>query len=178
MRTTTLAVTMFGLCLVAVAGAALAQPQAQPPVPATAAPAQTLPSVNVFASSAEVQALIANARKMHPAGQPNFNQRLLSLAPYATNLEHRTATGPASTHEKNAELFYVVEGAATLITGGTLIGEKRTNPANLSGTGIAGGESRPFAKGDVFIVPQNTPHQVKDPKDGEVILISLHIPRG
>ena len=174
MRAVVMTAKMFGLFLVAVAGAALAQPQTQPPVPATAAPAP----INVFASSAEVQALIANARKMHPVGQPNFNQRLLSLAPYAANLEHRTATGPASTHEKNAELFYVVEGAATLITGGTLIGEKRTNPTNLSGTGIAGGESRPIAKGDLFIVPQNTPHQVKDPKDGEVILISLHIPRG
>ena len=178
MRRTTTTAAIFGLFLATVAGTALAQPQGQPPVPTTAAPAQTLPSVNVFASSAEVQALIANARKMHPAGQPNFNQRLLSLAPYAANLEHRTTTGPASTHEKDAELFYVVEGAATLITGGTLVGEKRTNPTNLSGTGIVGGESRPIAKGDVFIVPQNTPHQVKDPKDGEVILISLHIPRG
>ena len=174
MRKTTTTAAIFGLCLVTLAGAALAQPQVQPPVPATAAPAP----INVFASSAEVQALIANARKMHPAGQPNFNQRLLSLAPYAANLEHRIATGPASTHEKNAELFYVVEGAAMLITGGTLIGEKRTNPTNLSGTGISGGESRAIAKGDLFIVPQNTAHQVMDPKGGEVILISLHIPRG
>ena len=174
MRKTTTTAAIFGLFLAAVAGTALAQPQVQAPVPTTV----TSVPINVFASSAEVQALIANARKMHPAGQPNFNQRLLSLAPYAANLEHRTTTGPASTHEKDAELFYVVEGAATLITGGTLVGEKRTNPTNLSGTGIVGGESRPIAKGDVFIVPQNTPHQVKDPKDGEVILISLHIPRG
>mgnify|MGYP000045780342 CR=1 FL=1 len=46
-----------------------------------------------------------------------FGQRVLTLPPYAANLEHRTATAPPSLHEANAELFYVVEGAATLVTG-------------------------------------------------------------
>ena len=165
MRAIAVTATIFGLALAA--GPALAQ------APAPAAP----PPMNLFASSAQVQALIANARKSHPAGQPMFGQRILTLAPYAANLEHRTATAPPTVHEADAELFYVVEGAATLITGGKLVDEKRVNAANLAGSAIAGGEPRPIAKGDLFLIPQNTPHQILDPKGGEVILISVHVPR-
>ena len=80
-------------------------------------------------------------------------------------------------HEKEAELFYVIDGTGTLVTGGKLKDEKRTNPTNLSGTGIDGGQSRVVAKGDFIIVPENTPHQYVDIK-GELILMSLHVPRG
>ena len=173
------AMTMAAVALLLSGGGALAQGSATATVTVGAgmAPAPP-PAVNVFASSAEVQALIANARKMHPAGQPMFSQKILSLAPYNANMEHRTATAPASLHEKDAELFYVIEGSATLVTGGKLEGETRANPANLTGTGIAGGDSRAIAKGDFIIVPQNTPHQVLVPAGGEVILMTFHAPRG
>jgi len=164
MRKLAMTATILGLALAS--GVARAQ-----------TPAPAAPPVNLFASSAEVQTLVANARRAHPAGQPMFSQRVLTLPPYAANLEHRTATAPPSLHEKTAELFYVVEGAATLVSGGKLIDEKRTNEANLGGTGIAGGDSRAIAKGDIFLIPQNTPHQILDPKGGEVILLSVHVPR-
>jgi len=45
-------------------------------------------------------------------------------------------------------LFYVIDGAGTLVTGGKLIDEKRTNAENLSGSGIEGGVSKRVAKGD------------------------------
>jgi mannose-6-phosphate isomerase-like protein (cupin superfamily) len=143
---------------------ALAQAPAAPPADKT------------FTSSAEVQALIANVRKIHK-DEPTISRPILSLAPYRASLEYRTATGPAAVHEKEAEMFYVIEGTGTLITGGRLKDEKRQNTANLGGTGIEGGESRPVAKGDFIIVPENTPHQYTDIK-GELILMSLHVPRG
>ena len=145
-------------------------------VPARAqAPAASEPKT--FAASAEIQALIANARQKHPAGAPTMTQRVIGLAPYAANLEHRTAVGTANVHEKEAELFIVVEGSGTLVTGGKLTKETRSNPTNLAGEGIDGGQSRPVAKGDVFIVPENTPHWFSA-INGELILISLHVPRG
>lgn len=130
-----------------------------------------------FAASAEIQGLIANARQNHKPGAPTMTQRILSLAPYAANLEHRTGVGPAAVHEKDAELFTVVEGSGTLVTGGNLTNPSRTNPTNLAGDGIQGGESRSVAKGDVFIVPENTPHWFSA-INGELILMSLHVPRG
>jgi mannose-6-phosphate isomerase-like protein (cupin superfamily) len=140
------------------------------------AQAPAAPEMKTFTSSAEVQALIANARKIHKA-EPTIIQPILSLAPYRASLEYRTATGPAAVHEKEAELFYVIDGSGTLTTGGKLKDEKRTNPTNLSGTGIDGGQSRTVSKGDFLIVPEGAPHQYSDIK-GELILMSLHVPRG
>lgn len=145
----------------------------------TAAPALAqapAPPMKTFTSTAEVEQLIAHARQIHK-NEPTIIQPLLSLAPYRANLEYRTATGPAAVHEKEAELFYVIEGSGTLKTGGKLKDEKRTNPTNLSGSGIDGGETRAVAKGDFLIVPENTPHQYLDIR-GELILMSIHMPRG
>ncbi len=157
----TIAAATAGLALLAVP--ALAQAPAAPPM-------------KTFTASAEVQQLIAHAREIHKA-EPTIIQPILSLAPYRASLEYRTAVGPAAVHEKEAELFYVIDGTGTLVTGGKLKDEKRANPTNLSGSGIDGGQSRVVAKGDFIIVPENTPHQYVDIK-GELILMSLHVPRG
>ena len=140
------------------------------------AQAPAAPEMKTFTSSAEVQQLIAHARQIHKA-EPTLVQPILSLAPYRASLEYRTATGPAAVHEKEAELFYVIDGSGTLTTGGKLKDEKRTNPTNLSGAGIDGGQSRTVAKGDFIIVPEGSPHQYTDIK-GELILMSIHVPRG
>ena len=57
-------------------------------------------------------------------------------------------------HETEAEIFYVIEGSATMVTGGKLTGEKRINRENLNGTGIENGSSRHIGKGDYIIVPR------------------------
>ncbi|HLG97079.1 MAG TPA: cupin domain-containing protein [Bryobacteraceae bacterium] len=157
MRTISIVITAT-----AFAASALAQPSA--------------PSMKEFASSADVQAMIAKAKRERKEGQPLVAQRILQLAPYNVNLEYRASVGPASIHEKEAELFYVIEGSATMVTGGKLTEEKRTNPENLSGAGIEGGESRPIAKGDFIIVPENTAHWFSK-IDGVLVLMSLHVPR-
>jgi mannose-6-phosphate isomerase-like protein (cupin superfamily) len=79
-------------------------------------------------------------------------------------------------HEREAELFYVIDGSATMITGGKLVNESRTNPANLTGSAVEGGTSRHVAKGDFIIVPENTPHWFSA-IDGTLVLMSLHVPR-
>ena len=133
-------------------------------------------STKTFSSAADVQALIAKAKSERKDGQPMVAERILRLAPYSANLEYRASVGPAAIHEKEAEVFYVIDGAATMVTGGKLTDEKRTNPENLSGTGIEGGESRNVAKGDFIIVPENTPHWFSK-IDGVLVLMTLHVPR-
>jgi quercetin dioxygenase-like cupin family protein len=54
--------------------------------------------------------------------------------------------------------------------------EKRTNPANLSGTAIEGGASRNVAKGDFIIVPEGTAHWFSA-INGTLVLMTLHVPR-
>ena len=131
-----------------------------------------------FTSAADVEALIAKAKNERKPDQANFNQPLLRLAPYAVNLEYRVEgiDTPATVHEKEAELIYVVDGAGTLTTGGKLVGEKRTNPTNLSGTGIEGGTPRRISKGDYIFVPENTAHSFTNTQD-RLVIMTVHLPR-
>jgi mannose-6-phosphate isomerase-like protein (cupin superfamily) len=155
---------VISLSLTFVAAVALAQ---QPPA---------VTGVKTFASSQDVMALIAKAKSDHKEGQATVSERILQLAPYNANLEYRSSVGPAAVHENEAELFYVIDGTATMVTGGKLTTEDRTNPQNLSGKGIEGGEVRTVAKGDFIIVPEKTPHWFSK-IDGVLVLMTLHLPR-
>ncbi|MBV8842728.1 MAG: hypothetical protein JO307_07950 [Bryobacterales bacterium] len=133
------------------------------------------PAMKLFASSADVQALIAKAKAERKENQPTVSLPILQLAPYNANLEYRASVGPAAVHEKEAEMFYVIDGSATLTTGGKLTSETR-NGDNLTGTGIEGGQSRTVSKGDFVIVPENTPHWFGK-IDNVIVLMSIHVPR-
>lgn len=67
----------------------------------------------------------------------------------------------ANLHQtKTAEIYYILEGGGTLVTGGTLQNPKPMTPGspNLQGPGITGGVTRHISKGDVVIIPGRTPH--------------------
>ena len=154
----------FALTLITVAAA---QPlAAQTPAPAT----------KTFASAADIQVLAAKAKAEHKPGQPTVPENILALAPYNVNLEYRTAVGPSAVHKHEAELFYVLEGTGMIVTGGKLVNEMPVDAENLTGTAIEGGTSRAVAKGDIIIVPENTPHWYSQ-VNGTLILMSFHVPR-
>src|SRR3982751_2368949 len=75
------------------------------------------PSVKVVTGS-ELAAIIAKQPK-----DKNGNQTFIDLAPYNVNMEHRIMSQGAAVHEKEAELFYVIDGSGTLVTGGKLVEE-------------------------------------------------------
>jgi len=80
-------------------------------------------------------------------------------------------TGMAS-HDKVSEVYYVVEGSGTFVTGGALVSpQKRDNSSDtvkqlsgpgFAGTGIRGGVSRRVAKSDMVVIPAGTPHGFTD----------------
>jgi mannose-6-phosphate isomerase-like protein (cupin superfamily) len=139
--------------------------------------AQNPPPPKLFAGSGDVTAMIAKAGSERKPDQPNVVQPIVRLAPYNANLEYRVAgvNAPASIHEREAEMFYVVEGSGTLVTGGTLREEKRTNAENLSGSAIDGGTPRRLAKGDWVMVPEKTAHWFTQ-IEGTLVLMSIHLP--
>jgi len=77
---------------------------------------------------------------------------------YMVHASRRDAAGQAEVHAKDADIIYVVDGTATLVTGGTVVDAKSTAPDEVRGRQIAGGETRTLTKGDVLIVPAGTPH--------------------
>jgi mannose-6-phosphate isomerase-like protein (cupin superfamily) len=139
------------------------------------ASAQQPAAGRTMVSAADVAALMAKAKVDRKENQALLAQSMIRLDNYNVSLEYRAAVANAAVHETEAELFYVVDGSATLVTGGRLKGETRTNAANLSGSGIDGGVSRHVAKGDFIMVPEGTPHWFSA-IDGTVVLMSLHLP--
>ena len=81
---------------------------------------------------------------------------------YMVHASRREQPGMAEIHTKDADIVYVLDGAATLITGGTPIHVKPIAADELRGERIDGGETRQLAKGDVIIVPAGVPHWFKE----------------
>jgi mannose-6-phosphate isomerase-like protein (cupin superfamily) len=110
-----------------------------------------------------------------PTDRPSSAVRVFSLAPYNVNVEQRQPRQQgASQHDAQAELFYVIDGSATLLTGGTIPNATRTG-TNLAGATIENGVRTPFGKGDFLIVPSGVPHQFVDIQ-APVHLMSIYLP--
>jgi mannose-6-phosphate isomerase-like protein (cupin superfamily) len=163
-----------GFALTLVAAIALAKQPARKPVPLPAPQSSEKP-MNLFMSASQVNDLIAKAKSERKPNQPNVLEPILELGGYDGHLEYRASVGNAAQHETEAELFYVIDGSATLTTGGKLVNEKRADAANLNGSAIEGGTKRNIAKGDWILVPQNTPHWFS-PINGVLVLYSMHMP--
>src|SRR6266704_2981875 len=77
-------------------------------------------------------------------------------------LAQRRGTGEVEVHMKTNHVFIIVEGEATFITGGTLVGSKNTAPDEVRAASVQGGQTHHLTKGDVITIPANTPHWFKE----------------
>jgi glc operon protein GlcG len=78
---------------------------------------------------------------------------------YMVHASRREKPGQAEIHTKDADVIYVLQGTATLVTGGEAVESKTVAPDEIRGSSIKDGETRKIAKGDVIIVPHGVPHQ-------------------
>jgi mannose-6-phosphate isomerase-like protein (cupin superfamily) len=127
-------------------------------------------------SDKDIMGLIEKAKADRKGDAPLVAEPILLLAPYRAQLEYRPGTSPAAVHEKDAELFVVLQGTGNIVTGGKLVDEKRVNANNLSGPSIADGHSQAVVKGDMLIVPANTPHQVIPTGGAPIVVMTMHVP--
>jgi mannose-6-phosphate isomerase-like protein (cupin superfamily) len=129
--------------------------------------------VGVYMSAGDVSAAVAKLPKQPLASVPVYK-----LGPFNVNVEHRlgapAAAQAASVHEKDAELFYMIDGTATLVTGGKLIDGAKDGD-NWRGKGIDGGKAQKMSKGDFMLVPAGVPHWFTD-INGQITEFSLHLP--
>lgn len=67
--------------------------------------------------------------------------------------------GGSNLHQVNTtEIYYILSGYATLVTGGTMTDARQENPTWVRGTAIEGGVTRRVGPGDIVIIPGHTPH--------------------
>jgi mannose-6-phosphate isomerase-like protein (cupin superfamily) len=79
---------------------------------------------------------------------------------YKVMTSKRDQAGEVELHAKYTDVFYIVEGNATIVVGGQLVGQKSTDPDELRGTSIQGGEIRQLSAGDVIVIPAGIPHWI------------------
>jgi len=145
------------------------------PLPAAAQSAP--PPMKLFTAGADIPAVIAKAKADQKSPTINSVEPVGVYGPYRVLLEYRTGLTPPTVHHGQTELVYVLQGNATLVSGGHLTGVQPPRPGATTdmGTGIEGADkSQALAKGDVLLVPAETAHQFQDVK-GEFVIISVHM---
>lgn len=77
---------------------------------------------------------------------------------YMVHASRRERPGQAEVHVLDTDVIYVLDGAATFVTGGTVVGGTTVEPNEIRGESISGGARRRLGRGDVITVPNGTPH--------------------
>jgi glc operon protein GlcG len=87
---------------------------------------------------------------------------LLEVDGYKIHASRRETAGVAEVHDWETDIMYVLEGSATVVTGGEVVDPKVVEPGQVRGSMIQGGETRRVGKGDVVVIPAGTPHWFRD----------------
>ena len=155
-----------GTALFAALTAAAAVRRAQP----SAAPGEPLSATDVTAEDIE-----ATLKQETESGKPvnDTSIRVVDVGGCNVGIGAVYRLTPATkgfsaTHDKVTEVYYMIEGAGTLVTGGTLVNPQRRQSSNeivaqvngpgVSGTTVQGGVNRRIKAGDMVIIPAGTPH--------------------
>ena len=93
---------------------------------------------------------------------------------YMVHTSRRDKPGLAEIHRLDTDIIYVLQGTATFVTGGTPVDAKQIAPDEIRGSRIEGGTTRQLSKGEVIIVPNNTPHWFKD-VNGEFLYYTIKV---
>jgi mannose-6-phosphate isomerase-like protein (cupin superfamily) len=102
----------------------------------------------------------AYLRKLAKAGDGQASETLKQYPGHATMLSFRSRDGEAELHEKYADIFHVLAGKATLVTGGVISGARIIGPGETRGERIEGGSRQDLRAGDLAHVPAGLPHQM------------------
>ena len=119
-------------------------------------------------------ACTAAAQSQHPpvtlikqdrvSGAFAMGRPLIEVDDYKIHASRREGPGVAEIHTRDTDIAYVLEGSATLVTGGEALDLKSTGPEELRGSGIEGGETRRLVAGDIVVIPNGVPHWFREVK--------------
>jgi mannose-6-phosphate isomerase-like protein (cupin superfamily) len=167
---------LYFLAAVLLSASAGAQQAPAPNTPAGNAPAAVTAEPRFSISAAEIADRISQAQAATKAGTPYRGAPLLLSGPFRAGMEYHTVADTSyAVHETAAELFVVLDGSGTLSMGGTLAGPTTRRGTNLRADTADGAIPHQLVKGDMALVPENTPHAITE-VDGVLVLMTLHMP--
>lgn len=77
----------------------------------------------------------------------------------------RVSAGEVEYHERVTDVMHVVQGSATIVTGGEMVAAREVAAGELRAKAIEGGRSQELREGDVLAIPSGVPHQFVDVSD-------------
>jgi mannose-6-phosphate isomerase-like protein (cupin superfamily) len=88
-------------------------------------------------------------------------------------------------HSEITEVYHVISGSGTFVTGGTIENMKETpaespvvttlNGPSSGGGKVVGGQSRRIGPGDVVIIPPNTPHWFTEITSDQIVYLVVRV---
>jgi mannose-6-phosphate isomerase-like protein (cupin superfamily) len=117
----------------------------------------------------------AYLHKLAKHGDGSAGETLKEYPHHCAMLSFRNRDGEAEVHENFADVFYVLDGRATLVTGGTVAGARQVGPGETRGASVEGGVRQELRAGDVAHVPTGVPHQMLVAGDKTVTCLVLKV---
>lgn len=102
------------------------------------------------------------AREVQAAfAQGDTGGTLFEAPQFRVAASRRDGAGLAEIHARETDIFYVIEGRATVVLGGELVDARQTAADETRGSAIRGGETRELHAGDAITIPRGMPHWFK-----------------
>ena len=120
----------------------------------------------------------AYLRKLAKHGNGSASETLKEYPQHCAMLSFRSRDGEVEVHEKFADLFCVLAGKATLVTGGVVNGPRIVAPGETRGVSIEGGARQTLRAGDMAHVPAGTPHQMLMKSEDTITCLVMKVQEG
>ncbi len=175
------------LCAGAVMGLLAASAgYAQPAAAAPHLPRGTATDV----SNSEIQATVAKTATAAVSDQAIRVVSINNEYNVGIGVVHRAKTAGRSAgggieHSQITEIYHVIDGNATLVTGGTIENARESpetsqvvkvlNGPSTGGGQVEGGTSRKVGPGDVVIIPPNTPHWFSEITTDQIVYLVVRV---
>lgn len=92
-------------------------------------------------------------------GDGSASETLEKYPHHYTMLAFRQKSGGGELHQNFADMFVIVDGHATVVTGGSVVEQKTVSPGEIRGKSVEGGTRLKVKAGDVVHIPAGMAHQ-------------------
>jgi mannose-6-phosphate isomerase-like protein (cupin superfamily) len=129
-------------------------------------------------STAELLERAKHLQELAAKGDGSASETLEKYPHHNTMLAFRQHSGGGELHEDFADIFFILEGRATLLTGGSLVEQKSTGPGEFRSNSVEGGSRQELKAGDVVHIPAGMPHQMLVAGGGSVTYYVVKVEEG
>lgn len=90
---------------------------------------------------------------------------LFDTGGYKIDAGRRDGPGEVECHERVVDVMHVVQGTATVVTGGTMVEPREVAAGEVRAKATEGGKANELSEGDVLAIPNGVPHQFTEVSD-------------